>query len=188
METRQLTLLSVLSALCVGIQLTPRPPNVEFTSLIVFLVGALFGIPIGAGLGILVMFINGFLSPWGCAGLMLPFQVTGMVIVGIVGGLYGRKREGLSHVGSCFEAAVLGALLTLVYDVITNFGVAVSYMFIGMLVSVAFVSAIVSGALFSLVHVASNTVVFAVAFLFLANALQKFLRGEKAWRKEPLRM
>jgi hypothetical protein len=166
--------------------LTPRPPNVEFTSLIIFLVGAIFGISFGATLGILVMLINGFLSPWGFAGLMLPFQVTGMAMVGIGGGLYRRTRDGLYDVKSCIETAVLGAFLTLVYDIITNFGVAVSYMLLGIPILPAFISAIISGALFSGIHVVSNAAVFGVAFFPLTNALQKLLGGEKTWKKEPL--
>jgi len=184
--TRQLVLLSTLAALCIGIQLTPRFPNVEFTSLIVFLVGAIFGISSGVALGILVMFINAFFSPWGFAGLMLPFQVTGMMVVGIGGGLYGRTKNGLYDASSCIEAAILGASLTLVYDVITNFGVAVSLMLVGMPLLLAFISAIISGALFSLIHIVSNTAVFGLIFLPLTNTLQKLLGGEKTWKKEPL--
>jgi len=184
--TRQLVLLSTLAALCIGIQLTPRLPNVEFTSLTVFLVGAIFGISSGVALGILVMFINGFFSPWGFAGLMLPFQVTGMMVVGIGGGLYGRSKNGLYDARSCIEAAILGASLTLVYDVITNFGVAVSFMLVGTPLLLAFISAIISGALFSLIHIVSNTAVFGLIFLPLTNTLQKLLGGEKTWKKEPL--
>ena len=186
LPTRQLVLLIILAALCVGIQLTPRPPNVEFTSLVVFLVGAVFGTSFGATLGIVVMFINGFFSPYGFAGLMLPFQVTGMVIVGIAGGLYGRTRDGLYDTRSCIETAVLGAFLTLVYDIITNFGVAVSYMLIGMPILLAFINAIISGALFSVVHVVSNTAVFGLTFFPITNALQRLLGGGKTWKKEPL--
>ena len=186
LPTRQLVLLIILAALCVGIQLTPRPPNVEFTSLVVFLVGAIFGTSFGATLGILVMLINGLFSPWGFAGLMLPFQVTGMVIVGIGGGLYGRTRDGLYDARSCIETAVLGAFLTLVYDIITNFGVAVSYMLIGMPILLAFINAIISGALFSVLHVVSNTAVFGLIFFPLTNILQKLLGGGKTWKKGPL--
>jgi len=132
------------------------------------------------------MFINGFFSPWGFAGLMLPFQVVGMVIVGIGGGLYGRARGGLYDAKSCIEAAILGAFLTLVYDIITNFGVAVSHMLVGMPITLAFITAIVSGALFSVIHIVSNTAVFGLTFFPLTNTLQKLLRGEKTWKKEPL--
>lgn len=183
--TRRLVLLIVLSALCMGIQLTPRPPNVEFSSFIVFLVGAIYGSSFGATLGILVMFINGFFSPWGFAGLMLPFQVTGMVIVGIGGGLYRRARGGCYNTRSCMETAVLGAFLTLVYDVTTNIGVAVSYVLIGTPVLLAFVGSIISGALFLVIHVISNAVVFGLIFFPLTNTLQKLLGGGRTWKKEP---
>jgi hypothetical protein len=167
--------------------LTPgRPPNVEFTSLVVFLVGSVFGFSSGITLGVLVMLINGFFSSWGFAGLMLPFQVTGMAIVGVGGGLYERARTGLYDVRSCVETAVLGAFLTLVYDMVTNFGVAVSYTLMGIPIYVAFASALISGALFSLIHVVSNTAVFGIVFMPLTNSLQKLLGGGRTWKEEPL--
>lgn len=184
--TRQLVLLAVLTALCVGIQLTPRPPNIEFTSLIVFLVGSVFGVSFGAALAVLVMLINGFFSPWGFAGLMLPFQAAGMVMVGVGGGFYRRTRSGSYDAGSCVETAVLGAFLTLAYDIVTNFGVAVSYMLMGVPILLAFISAIVSGALFSVIHVVSNTAVFGMIFVPLANTLQELLGGGKTWNEELL--
>lgn len=186
LRTPELALLTTLSALCIGIQLTPRPPNVEFTSLIVFLVGALFGGLIAGSLGTIVMFINGFLSPWGFAGLVLPFQIAGMVIVGVAGGLYGKSRKGTFTLGSCGETAVLGAFLTIVYDVITNFGVAVSYMLLGMPPLPAFVIAIVSGIFFSLIHVISNFFVFLIAFFPLTRALQQFLANRSIRNEDSL--
>ena len=119
---------------------------------------------------------------------MLPFQITGMVIVGIVGGLYGKTKRGTYALSSCGETAVLGAFLTLIYDVITNFGVAVSYMLLGMPAIPAFISTIVSGAPFSLVHVISNFFVFLAAFFPLTKVLHEYFRGETAWRKESLPM
>ena len=188
LTTRRLALLAVLSALCIGLQLTPRPPNVEFTSLLVFFISAFFGAFVGSTLGATVMFINGFLSPWGFAGLNLPFQMAGIIIVGVAGGLYGGTKKGVYTLSSCGETAVLGAFLTLVYDIITNFGVAVSYMLLGMPTVPAFVSAIISGAPFSLIHVVSNFWVFLVAFFPMTKAIQQFFGGENIWRKDSLPM
>ncbi len=187
-QTRRLALLTILSALCIAIQLTPRPPNVELTSLLVFFVGAFFGVVLGGLLGASVMLVNGFLSPWGFAGLMLPFQITGMVLVGIVGGLYGRAKKGVYNLSSCGETAVLGAFLTLIYDLITNFGVAVSYMLLGVPLLPAFVTALVSGAPFSLIHVVSNFFVFLVAFFPLTRVLQELFGGERIWKRDSLPM
>lgn len=185
---RNIVLLSTLAALCLGVQLAPRPPNIEFTTLIVFLVGAVFGPFFSVALGGLVMFINGFFSPYGFAGLMMPFQITGMIIVGAGGGFYGRSKNACFEPRSSFETAVLGAFLTLVYDFITNLGVVASSVLAGVPFPAAFASAMLAGAIFSLVHVASNSAIFGAAFYPLTKAVQAFLGGEDYWRKEPSTM
>jgi len=183
MRTRTVALWTALAALCIGIQLAPRPPNVESTSLIVFLVSALFGTLAGVLLGASVMFINGFFSSWGFAGLLLPFQIAGMVIVGIVGGIYRKAKKGQYTVSSCGEAMVLGASLTLIYDIITNLGVAVSSTLVGVPFFPAFLGALIFGSPFSLIHVLSNSIVFLSAFFPLTKALKQFLGGENAWNE-----
>lgn len=188
LRTRRLAILTILSALCLGIQLTPRLPNVEFTSLLVFLVGAFFGVILGSLLGTVVMLVNGFFSLYGFAGLMLPFQIVGMIVVGVVGGWYGRTKKGIITLSSAGETAVLGASLTLFYDIITNFGVAISSMLAGMPLLPAFLIAIIYGAPFSLVHVASNFLVFLGAYFPLGRALQEFCGGENVWKRESLSM
>lgn len=185
LTTRRLTLLTILSALCISIQLTPRPiPNVELTSLLVFLVGVFFGILVGSAVGTVVMFINGFLSSWGFAGLMLPFQIAGMITIGAVGGLYGQSKKINATLVSFGEAAILGAFLTLVFDIITNLGFAILLVFAGTPVLPAVVTAVVSGVPFLLVHVTSNFFIFLIAFLPLVKILQEFFGGENAWKRD----
>jgi hypothetical protein len=181
---RRLTLFIVLTALCTGIQLTPRPPNVEFTSLISFLSGTVFGMSFGVGLGAFVMFVNGFISPSGFAGLMLPFQMVGMALAGAAGGLYRRSRNGSYDAQTCFETAVLGGFLTLVYDALTNFAYAMPSMLNGQPVLPTYIGALVSGALFSLMHVVSNTIIFGAGFVPITSAVQKLFGGEQTWKKE----
>jgi len=159
MKCRRVATLTVMSALCIGIQLTPRPPNVEFTSLICFLIGFLFGALFGALLGALTMFINGFLSPWGFAGIIMPFQILGMALIGFAGGAY-RKLIGNDFSISKslnFESACLAAFLTLIYDIITNVGYAVLF-------NLEIVIVLIAGVWFSIIHVVSNTVLFGAAF------------------------
>jgi uncharacterized membrane protein len=188
LNARQIALLTVLTAVSLGIQLAPRPPNVEFTSLFTFLVGILYGSLIGGFFGGFVMFVNGFLSPWGFGGLMIPFQIVGMATTGIAGGIYKRYmvETSLSRIG--VEVTILGAFLTFLYDVITNLGVAVAYMLSGTSWNIALILAISSGALFSLLHIASNLVLFGSGFVPLLKALQRVPGGEALWsRKELLR-
>jgi hypothetical protein len=166
MDTKRIALLSVLTALSVGIQLLPgRMPSIESTSFISFIVGVVFGSWTGGFLGALVMFANGFLSSWGLGGLNMPFQMAGMGLIGFVGGLYGKaiRSDDVIRGRNVAESVVLGAFLTLLYDVLTNFGFAVQItLFTGVPLWAAFVGALITGAIFASIHVVSN------AFLFFA--------------------
>jgi len=175
---RTIALISVLTALCLAIQLSPRPPNVEFTSLFTFILGFIFGPFMGIFFGSFVMFVNGFFSPWGFAGLMMPFQIVGMALVGLAGGLYRKYSQNYnSSAKFYFEVAVLGAFLTVVYDLITNFGVALPMMVgpHGMHPTLAVIIALAYGTPFSLIHVFSNIAVFGIAFFPLIKALNNVL-------------
>jgi hypothetical protein len=116
----------------------------------------------------------------------LPFQVAGMVAVGIGGGLHGRASSGSHGARLCVETAVLGAFLTLVYDMVTNLGVATSYALTGMPLHLALASTFISGALFSVIHVVSNAAVFGVVFVPLSNALRRLSGGGENWKEESL--
>jgi hypothetical protein len=162
-QTRQLALFCTLAAASIGIQLAPRPPNIESTSLITFFVGVVFGAITGGLFGTLVMFVNGFLSPMGAAGLNLPFQIVGMSIIGVAGGVF--RRYGVTGPISrvAMEAAILGSFLTLTYDIITNIGFA-------LISNVPIVLALIMGVVFSLIHIVSNTLLFGFVFAPLLKA------------------
>jgi len=186
LNTRQIALLSVLTAVSLGIQLAPRPPNVELTSLFTFFVGILYGGLVGGFFGSLVMFVNGFLSPWGFAGLMMPFQIVGMALIGFTGGIYKKYMVGVHSAQVCVEVAVLGAFLALLYDIITNLGVATSLVLTGAPLHIALVSAFSMGAPFSLVHVVSNIVLFGSGFIPLMKTIQRIPGGEALWSEKEL--
>jgi len=180
--SRKLALISVLAALSLAIQLTPRPPNVEFTSFFTFMVGVMYGALNGALFGCFVMFVNGFLSPYGFAGLNMPFQMVGMTIAGILGGVYRWHTTGMiSSQRFCLEGAILGAFVALVFDLITNVGVGVSYILAGMSPTLALLSAIAYGVFFSIIHVSSNTAVFGVLIIPSTKALNNLMKGEQVW-------
>ena len=172
MKCKRVAVLTVMSAVCVGIQLTPRPPNVEFTSFICFLTGFLFGASFGGLLGALTMFINGFLSPWGFAGIIMPFQMVGMALIGFAGGIYRKLLGEGSSVSKAlnFESACLAAFLTLVYDIITNAGYAILF-------NLEIIIVLIAGVWFSIIHVVSNTILFGAAFCRLVKIVGS-LAGE----------
>jgi hypothetical protein len=152
--------------------------NLEFTSLIAFATGMAFGGLYGTSLGILVMLANGFLSPYGFAGVVLPFQIIGMGSIGLAGGSYRRMPNRATKAGAFVEAAVLGAFLTFIYDVLTNVGTAVFFTLSGLPFHQALITALVLGAVPSAIHVAWNTALFGMVTLPLVSAMHGIL----GWR------
>jgi hypothetical protein len=172
MNTRKLAFFIVMTAVCLGTQIAPRPPNVEFTSFFSFFVGLAEGAVIGAFFGSFVMLINGFVSPFGFGGLNIPFQMAGMIIAGGLGGAYRKFTPDMNFSARfSLETAVLGAIIALVYDLITNLGYSMQLVLTGESLSLAFFTAIAIGAFYSLLHIISNSVVFGVLFLPVMNAL-----------------
>lgn len=120
------------------------------------------------------MVLNGFLSPYGFAGtVILPFQITGMSLIGLTGGVY-RKLLGDNFNSKYLlqlEVGSLASFLTLFYDLITNIGYAIQF-------NVNFFVALFTGAWFMAVHNISNVILFSTAFLPLTRIIGK-LTGEK---------
>jgi hypothetical protein len=171
---RMIALMGIFTALCLALQLSPRPPNVEFTSFFAFLIGFMFGSLLGVAFGGFVMFVNGFFSPWGFAGLNMPFQILGMAVVGFAGGFYKKYSRNYGSASFLVEVGILGAFLTEVYDLITNFGVAVTYMITSINPTLAVITALAYGTPFSIIHVVSNICVFSAIFFPLTKALNRF--------------
>jgi hypothetical protein len=177
MDARKLAFFIVMTAACIALQIAPRPPNVEFTSFFSFIVGLAEGAVVGACFGSFIMLINGFVSPYGFGGLNIPFQMAGMIIAGGLGGAYRKFTPNMNFSARfSLETALLGAVIALVYDLITNLGYGLQLVLTGESLSLAFFTAIAIGAFYSLLHIISNTVVFGVLFLPVINALN----GSKA--------
>lgn len=114
------------------------------------------------------MLINGFLSPWGFAGIILPFQMVGMIIFGVAGGIFRRViDDSFSKVRLSAEAAILGAFLTLVYDLITNFGAVILF-------GQAFVPILIFGMVFSITHICWNTFLLGIGFVATFRIIKRF--------------
>ncbi len=174
-RTRRIALISLLFAVSTALQLMPRPPGIEFTSLIIFTTGVVFGSLFGASLGFFVMFVNAFLSPYGLASLNMPFQILGMSLIGAVGGFYKITENASPRFYA--EAAVLGAFLTFIYYMITNVGYALYFsLFLSSLSIVdSLVFAQATGVFFTVTYIVTNAVIFGVGTVPLVNAMRKIL-------------
>jgi hypothetical protein len=119
--------------------------------------------------------------------LNIPFQVAGMIIAGALGGVYRRFTCDIGFTARfSLEAAVLGASIALVYDLITNLGFGLQLILAGESSSSALFTTVAYGSFFSLAHILSNTAVFGALFLPLTKALSSLKVGESPWSKKEL--
>jgi len=127
-------------------------PNVELSSVMVFLSGYLFGIPIGASVGLLAMIIYEFVNPSGSFILPIGLAVIGCTMLsGVLGGIVGRRRRFGEHEGIKLYVgiAALGALFSVFFDLVTTYAWAVVF-------GVPYLVALVWGLWFFAAHVTSN--------------------------------
>jgi hypothetical protein len=139
-------------------------PNVELMTLNVFLSGVFTGPRYGAATGILSITIYSFFNPFGISlPPLLAAQITGFLVIGVVGGLL-RERVFSGGGTAVIIIAVAGFLTTLLYDILTT--VASAYVVLG---TDGFADGIIgffsAGSVFILIHVLVNTFVFSQAVL-----------------------
>jgi len=131
-------------------------PNVELSSVMVFLSGFLFGPIIGAFVGLIAMLIYQLWNPWGAFLPPIGLAVIGCTIfIGIIGGILGKAVQQLDYSDNRWflVPALFGILLTLFFDLVTTF--AYSFTF-----GIPFIVTIITGLPFMIIHIASNAVLF----------------------------
>jgi uncharacterized membrane protein len=154
-------------------------PNVNLMDLVVFVTGFVFGPLIGGMTGFLAWAVYGVLNPLGFSVPIWISTMVGEAIFGIVGGVVGRisykKLTKLFDFKFSLEISFWGLILTIIYDLLTNFVFAVTF-------GVSFAAAIVSGWLippwFGLMHAGSNMLFFFVAVHPLIRAIRRIRGGE----------
>jgi hypothetical protein len=128
-------------------------PNVELMTLTVFLAGAVLGAARGAFVGAASALVFSFMNPLGPPfPLVMAGQAAGMATAGAVGGVVSGRLVTWGRGRRLAGCAVLGFLVTLAYDALTNLGLGIHMGPIW--------PTLVGGLAFSLLHLASNTVVF----------------------------
>ena len=178
MQTLKIAIIACLVALSIGTNYALAGVwNVKLMDFIVFVGGFCFGPVVGVLVGVISWAVYGTLNP---QGFMLPIWLATMfseTIYGITGGLL-RKGLGNNLKGERWKASIffawIGALLTLVYDVVTNvvFGLTVGWNVIFAVV-VGFIP-------FGLVHEASNLFFFGFGSVPVISAINKVVGGENS--------
>jgi len=156
------TAVLIAVAVAVGLLLAPVP-NVEGISAVCFISGFLLGWKRGGLVGATAMVLLSLLNPLGPAPPpVFAGQVIGMGTIGMAGDLLKRTSPARARLG--LYSMAFGAVLTLIYDIITNYGVAVS---IGRWRNPAAI--LLAGVPFSAIHVVTNTVIFGAAGALVAR-------------------
>jgi len=152
---------AVLTAVCVSTNyLLIGVTNVKLMDLIVFTSGFIFGTYVGASVGLLTWLVYGTLNPYGFSLPILAATCAGESLYGVAGGLlgnkivqgsYGKDISSILFINARF--AIIGFLLTFIYDLFTNI---VSGVVAGIPITVA----LISGIPFAIAHEFSNTAFF----------------------------
>lgn len=147
-------------------------PNVELSSVMVFLSGFLFGTPIGALVGLVTMTIYQLWNPWGAFIPPIGLAVIGCTtFTGIVGGMVGRNNYLSRNVDKkwlTFSAALFGVITTLFFDLVTNFAFSIT-------INQSYVIILWFGLPFMLLHIISNGILFGLLVPSITPIIQNAL-------------
>jgi uncharacterized membrane protein len=166
----RVALIAILAALAIGGNYALAAlPNVELSSVMVFLSGFLFGSFVGALVGFIAMVIYQLWNPWGAFIPPIGLAVIGCtVFIGIVGGILGKALQRLDYSDSRWFLlpALFGILLTLFYDLVTNLAYSISFV-------VPFIATLLLGLPFTIIHVISNAILFGLLAQPVTRAIQQ---------------
>lgn len=166
-----------MSALIVSLNYVMFPLwNVKFMDLLVFVSGFCFGSLPGVLVGVFTWLVYGTLNPLGLSLPILVATILGEAVFGFVGGLSRRfgllrvpsvsKTERKEYLVSGVQMALLGFLLTFLYDFFTN----IVYGWSG---GLPIVAALASGVPLAVLHQGSNLAFFLLGGPALIAAVQK---------------
>jgi len=175
LNTREISVIAVLVSACLASNYALIwLPNVKVMDLIVFVSGLRFGAFIGGIVGILVWAIYGSINPYG---FVLPIWLGCMAaesLFGVTGGLMrayslvnSSNRRRLS-----LEMAVIGVLLTFVYDLATNLLSALTISWFETRIE-TILAVIISGIPFAVAHEVSNGILFSLGVGPLSSSIEK---------------
>ncbi len=156
-NTTAIALPAVFAAVAVGGNYAlAGVPNVEVSSVMVFLSGFLFGLTTGALTGLISMTIYQVWNPWGPSIPPIGVAVIGCtVLIGVVGGITGKNVQYTETTESKWflGSGIIGVVLTLFYDLVTTFASGIAWAVSSSVLLLGLIP-------FTLVHVICNGILF----------------------------
>jgi len=156
-------------------------PNLELVTLLIFLAGYFMGMKYGLLIGVVGEFLFSVLNPMG-SGLLFPpmliAQIIAMGLTATIGGLLGNiigQHPLKKHTILIF--AFTGLVVTFFYDVFVSLAYPIAS---GFDVKQTF-GIVLSGILFSIIHIVMNTLIFATLLPVIVIRINKsgIFRGIK---------
>ncbi|MCK5833317.1 ECF transporter S component [bacterium] len=171
-ELKKITLSSIIIALAIALGYALAfIPNVELVTFTLAFGGAILGYARGPIIGALGFLLYSILSPYGMAPPpLIVAQVLGGAVIGLGGAILGRsyKKMGSRWIFILISLCV-GLISTFIYDLLTNLG---SYIVVA--TSATLIPFLIGGISFSLIHIASNSMIFAILFPAILRLTRKF--------------
>lgn len=178
LPTRDLSFVAVMTGLSVTTNyLLLSVPNVKFMDLFVFVSGFVAGPFVGVLVGAFTWLVYGTLNPYGFSLPILFATMVGESLYGLVGGLAGKfglsVPNGVSVSSGDFwisnlKFALLGFLITFVYDLFTN-------VISALVAELPILLTIIVGIPFALAHEVSNLFFFLFGASVTINAVRVFV-------------
>ncbi len=157
-NVRRLVVTAIFIALAIGLKFALIIlPNVEPLTVTFFLAGYMLGPLSGLVTGAIGEFLYSFFNPYGVASPpLLVAQVLCMSLSGLAGGLV--RRLSPNGIPPAWLLGAIGFFLTLIFDLATT----LSDVFFVKLGLAGFLSRLAFGIYFYIIHLSTNTVLFAV--------------------------
>jgi hypothetical protein len=175
----EVSLIAILSATAISIAFVRSwAPNIEATSLITFTSGYVLGTRIGGLIGAFTEGVSSLFNPLGPAPMpIFVGQVGCMMLIGAVGGVIGRfsDRTETNSLNKSLMMGAAGLYLTIIYDLVTNLGFALSF-------GTSYEIALIAGLAFMIIHVSTNTLFFGAVGPVLSRYMLKTIEAEGAYR------
>jgi hypothetical protein len=178
-DSRWVSITAIMTALAlVGNYALVAVPNLELGSTVLFVTAYIFGAPMAIWATLIMSLLFGVINPWG--GFIPQIwlsQVIGWFYIITIGSIMGRKgTDGKRLDPRMWELAITGAVVTFIFDQVTNLGYSVTF---GVPFFLAFTLAIP----FTLVHIVSNAIIFSQVVPRLDRALTRQLK-DLIWSTE----
>lgn len=154
-------------------------PNLELGSTVLFVTAFIFGPHMAIWSTLIMSLLFGIINPWG--GFIPQIwlsQVIGWFYIITIGSIMGRKgKDGKRLEPRKWELGITGAVVTFIFEQVTNLGYSVTF-------GVPFLLAVTAAVPFTVIHILSNAVIFAQVVPMLDRTLTRQLK-DLIWSTEP---